>query len=205
MRDSLITPSGRDPRFLGVLASLSIATTALASCVKAGLLAAVWFRAEAGADAHSEELLRWAAEVDHPALVINAISGVVFIGWMRRTFGNLASTRRPTHWAVTGWFVPILNFQIPFEIAAETYSESVLDAKYRPGPGAHAPSVVIGWWGTFLTSHLLALLFVLLPSVAPVAQHAVGACMMAMLTFTAAAVAIRMVRDISLAQARALR
>ncbi|MBL9079603.1 MAG: DUF4328 domain-containing protein [Planctomycetes bacterium] len=79
------------------------------------------------------------------------ITGVLFIAWMHRAFGNAhAAGLRSTHaigWAIGGWFVPLLNLVRPYQIAAEMWRHA---GPERAGPAAIAPL----WWAGWLLGNV---------------------------------------------------
>lgn len=59
-------------------------------------------------------------------IAIYIINGIVFMHWFRRAYGNLFKYGAPglksnESMAVWGWFIPIANFFIPFQIMTEIW------------------------------------------------------------------------------------
>lgn len=56
------------------------------------------------------------------------ISAVTFIMWFRRAYYNLHQTPIPLsyseRWAAIGWFVPIMNLFVPFQIMKDLYQKT---------------------------------------------------------------------------------
>ena len=56
------------------------------------------------------------------------VSAVTFIRWFRRAYFNLHLLKKGLYqtegWAAGAWFVPILNFFVPYKIMKELYKES---------------------------------------------------------------------------------
>lgn len=95
-------------------------------------------------------------------LVVNIITGIVFILWFRRAYFNLhTKVDNLAHgegWAAGAWFVPILSFFRPYQIAKELFERTqmflsngngqVYDQKWQ--------STASTWWGLWVVGIILS-------------------------------------------------
>jgi hypothetical protein len=94
-------------------------------------------------------------------LALLAAACLFFVRWFHRAYANLeqlgaGSLRYGRRWAIGAWFVPILNFFRPKQIADDIWRAS--DPHRPPGEGwrdAKVPSLLSWWWGMFLLAGLL--------------------------------------------------
>ena len=89
-------------------------------------------------------------------------SAVAFLMWVHRVSRNLRSLgslnqRFTPSWAVGLWFIPIVNFFLPYQVVAEIWRGST--ATIRETWGKPPVPVVMGvWWGLHLVGSLLPLI-----------------------------------------------
>ena len=61
-------------------------------------------------------------------LLVFGISGITFIQWFRRAYFNLSlkvkHLSNSEGWAAGSWFVPILNYYLPYQMMKELYHET---------------------------------------------------------------------------------
>jgi hypothetical protein len=84
------------------------------------------------------------------------VTVVVFLRWLYHTNSNAhtlasGSMRFTPGWAVGWYFVPILNFWMPFQVMKEIWQVSQEGAKYHRPNGQ-----VIVWWTFFLSAAILS-------------------------------------------------
>jgi hypothetical protein len=81
------------------------------------------------------------------------IAATTFIAWFHRAYANLpklgaGSTRFGPGWAIGGWFVPILSFWRPKQIANEIYRSSDPDRLQEPETQKGPLSPLLWFWWT---------------------------------------------------------
>lgn len=77
---------------------------------------------------------------------------VLFLSWFYRAYLNLEPSERRWRpkWAIRGWFIPVGNLVIPFQIANDIWRSG--RQKGRP----NAPATIAGWWFSWLGSGVLS-------------------------------------------------
>ncbi|MCX4905274.1 DUF4328 domain-containing protein [Streptomyces sp. NBC_00878] len=119
-------------------------------------------------DAEEGSVLAWQQEVDEAYSLYGTAgqlqgytylaSGIAFIVWfygMRRYAGVLGPDRFRSgpSWAIGSWFIPLINFWMPYRIAVDMWGASTrLPADGEPHKVAFWP--VNLWWGLFVTATL---------------------------------------------------
>jgi hypothetical protein len=96
-------------------------------------------------------LLQW--------MIVGAATGLSFLAWSARA---RAVTRPPgpfatrmDGWTVTGWFCPIANLWIPYQVMGDILRSSERQAESVPGPSARHRSgtaLVRSWWVLWLST-----------------------------------------------------
>jgi hypothetical protein len=127
-------------------------------------------------------------------------AAVAFVAWFHRAYHNLhALGHRPRHaagWAIGSWFVPLLQFVRPLQIARELWCATGAQAAASHGR-------VAGWWMATLLGAFAASLARTWP-LPPTGRHAVADawCGIAadLLALAGALLAIGIVRRVSTAQ-----
>jgi hypothetical protein len=88
-------------------------------------------------------------EVNWLQMLLAGAANLGFALWGYRVHGVLqsrgAALRYASHWALTGWFVPLLNFVRPFQFTREIWQ-----ASQTSGAGPVSSMVVSCWWGLYL-------------------------------------------------------
>jgi len=158
-----------DDQILGVLRRRSaIAIGLLLVCAVADFLA---IAAEVG-DYHLVSQLRSGAYVSLAAastadnrvhdlgwvqIGLFVATAVAFIAWFRYAYGNLerlgvAGLRFGQGWAIGGWFVPVLGFVRPKQIANDIWrgSDPDLPGQVNLRSGGSVPCFLNWWWGAFV-------------------------------------------------------
>jgi hypothetical protein len=110
-----------------------------------------------GAYERSASSIATIAGIAGVALLVQAVVGLVFLGWLHRARTNAkllspAPHRYSPGWAIGAWFVPVVNLVLPRVIVADVLRASRSD-------GAPTVAAVNGWWiATLLarTAHLAA-------------------------------------------------
>jgi hypothetical protein len=96
--------------------------------------------------------------------IIQVASAFFFINWFRRSFYNLKLRRfkytRKDFWAVLCWFIPLVNFWLPFKLMEElyTHTEAFVCRKSFDYRG-HADFTSIRLWQKHFILTLLCTLF----------------------------------------------
>ncbi len=89
------------------------------------------------------------------ALIVAA--NLTFMVWLYVRYRELAArgarVRYSAHWAITGFFVPFLNFVRPYQVVADACKAAA--ALHRPGGTPRTPRVVTFWWVLVLVSVVL--------------------------------------------------
>ncbi|MER7761837.1 DUF4328 domain-containing protein [Streptomyces sp. NPDC097619] len=165
-RPSLPVPVLRDPRALSHwVTGLLVLSAALVVFSLYVWITAYNFYAEqyASYDPWPEQR---AAELDRlitlsDTLRMNLLlpTAAVFLVWFRRVRENAQvfapeGFRRGPGWSLGSWFVPVVNFWMPYRIAVETWTAST----QLPAAGQPArPSLgtVNSWWGLWITATLV--------------------------------------------------
>jgi hypothetical protein len=109
-----------------------------------------------------------AAEARHDLVIliqlaVYVVAAVVFIRWFHRAYANLPAVGieglgHGTGWAIGAWFVPIISFIWPKEIADEIWrgSDPALEPeRARDWRQGKVPVVFGLWWLAFIASSLL--------------------------------------------------
>jgi hypothetical protein len=92
------------------------------------------------------------------------ITAIFFLLWTYRSYRHLSALsdrnlRFSPGWAVSWYFVPIMNLFRPYQVMKEIWEESDPGAgPSRPeeGKGRTGSPLLKGWWGLWLLNHLLA-------------------------------------------------
>ena len=90
------------------------------------------------------------------------VTGVFFLIWIYRAHKNLKALgatdlKYSPGWAIGGFFIPVLNIVRPYQVVAEIWRGSGIDARRSAGAWAYESTpVFIGlWWGLWLLSGFL--------------------------------------------------
>jgi len=93
-------------------------------------------------------------------LVVWVISGVTFIQWFRRAYYNLSlkvqHLSNSDGWAAGSWFVPLINFYLPYQMMRELYHETkvLLIDKGVTLTEELSTKFVGWWWALFIVSSI---------------------------------------------------
>ncbi len=87
-------------------------------------------------------------------------AGILFLCWFHRAYANLKALGAEDlphgpGWAVGYWFVPIVNLVRPATVACDIWNASDPTANAGSWRRRKQPSLIIGWWLTFLLSGLV--------------------------------------------------
>lgn len=82
------------------------------------------------------------------------VTGILFIAWLYRARQNAEGFnsgmhRRGPRWAIGGWFVPIMNLWVPYQVVNDT----LLATEAKPGE-RHGYGLIRAWWMTWLAAAL---------------------------------------------------
>lgn len=84
--------------------------------------------------------------------VTATITGIVFLVWLHRAYGNLtligAPGGRTAGWVIACWFIPIVGFVVPQFVIGELWGKSQIDD--HTGKLPRVPPLVNLWWLTFM-------------------------------------------------------
>ena len=140
-------------------------------------------------------------------------TSIVFLVWLNLSYKNL-HVLRPSFlnfssgWAVGYWFIPFLNLWKPFQVVREVWWESdpeiPQDQMFLTESLHSAPTYMGVWWAFWLGSNIannIAGRMFDLEGTANIAAAGVVFVVTAMLSITAAILAIMVVRDITSRQA----
>ncbi|BDM74276.1 hypothetical protein HEK616_77630 (plasmid) [Streptomyces nigrescens] len=92
--------------------------------------------------------------VSIPTLVVWISAGVVFLVWLWRArvnaelLGGAAAQRRSRGWVVGGWFTPVANLWVPYQVMSDIWRAS---AARRPVPNG----LVMAWWAPLVVSTII--------------------------------------------------
>jgi hypothetical protein len=80
--------------------------------------------------------------------------GIFFVLWMSRAYHNLHKADLEgflykKEWAVAGWFVPIRNFYVPYQIIKEIYDDSQIAFRNEQEIFKSQPSFLVKYWWLF--------------------------------------------------------
>ena len=95
------------------------------------------------------------------SLLINIISGIIFIQWFRRAYYNLHQLVKHLSfsegWAAGSWFVPILNLFRPFQIMKELFEETkkILTKKDIKIDENFSINFLDLWWGLWIINAII--------------------------------------------------
>jgi len=106
--------------------------------------------------------------VDNISIAVNGIylislllSGIFFIMWFRRAYYNLHQLQKGLRftegWAAGAWFVPILNWFRPYQIATDLYTntENLLIANKLSESNPKIHSIKGWWWGLWVSGNII--------------------------------------------------
>jgi hypothetical protein len=84
-------------------------------------------------------------------IIIQLLASLAFLPWFHRAYRNVqragANLRFGTGWAVGAWFVPVLSWWRPKQIANDTWRGSPLDGGLRDPTWQERPvSALVHWW-----------------------------------------------------------
>jgi hypothetical protein len=188
-----------------LLACLALEAATIASGFSyRGLLA----RLAAGAALLPHEAAATAAR-DRAIVLLKLVAftgtGIAWLLWLHRTYGNLVlvgskRSRFTRGWAVGYWFIPLVNLVRAYQVMKDLWlrSDSLNDRDaYDSLP---APAYLAGWWGMALTWGVLGRLVTLMARDARTPLELINATDMGMLVnavgVIAGALAIKVVREI---------
>ena len=90
--------------------------------------------------------------------LIRVVAFISFILWMRRAYVNLHQSKtsllHTEGWAAGGWFVPILNFYIPYQILNEVWTKTQLKIRKE----VESVNLVSTWWLFYILVFCLSLI-----------------------------------------------
>ena len=194
--------TARRLRALGALTQLALVGALLSDVVG---LRAVWRQrsslqdyvaapdaVNSAAIAAADDAAVTAAHIELAALIVG---GLVFIIWLYRARRNAQVFnpdihRRGPGWAIGGWFVPVMNFWVPYQVMTDT-----LLACEEPTGWRRGYALIRAWWACWLVSmfgqRLLALQHP--DTVAGFENHAVVAVALRVLAVVTAVLAILVV------------
>ena len=90
--------------------------------------------------------------------LIRVVAFISFILWMRRAYFNLHQSKtsllHTEGWAAGGWFVPILNFYIPYQILNEVWTKTQLKIRKE----VESVNLVSTWWLFYILVFCLSLI-----------------------------------------------
>ncbi len=92
--------------------------------------------------------------VSIPTVVVWISAGVVFLVWLWRArvnaelLGGAAGQRRARGWVVGGWFTPVANLWVPYQVLSDIWRAS---AARRPV----SSGLVMAWWAPLLVSTII--------------------------------------------------
>jgi Domain of unknown function (DUF4328) len=134
---------------------------------------------------------------------------VTFLMWLYRGYTNLPALRSDDMefspgWAVGWWFIPFANLVKPFQAVRNLWSESDPDIDPNAGFSLHvqagAPGYMAFWWAAWLLSNFAANAAGRILDPEKPTEMAIGAYVYMIaggLTFVAAALAIKVILDIT--------
>ncbi len=92
--------------------------------------------------------------VSLPTVVVWITAGVVFLVWLWRArvnaelLGGADGQRRARGWVVGGWFTPVANLWVPYQVVSDVWRAS---AARRPV----SSGLVMAWWAPLLVSTII--------------------------------------------------
>jgi hypothetical protein len=90
------------------------------------------------------------------------VSAITFISWFRRAYYNLHQLtdrlRYSEGWAAGGWFLPIGNLFIPFQIMRELFvkAQNIINKNESHRQNNRYPAILNLWWGLWILSLVLS-------------------------------------------------
>jgi len=118
----------------------------------------LWGRIGTGIGASMEEIRL----KDDVSLLLGGLDLAVFLGaavtflmWFHRVFVNLPAlgikdARWSAGWAVAGWFVPIMSFFLPYQVASDIWQASDPTATTDYWRTRPLKPLLNRWWGFFV-------------------------------------------------------
>ena len=104
------------------------------------------YQAQAATRADLDAADDFSTLVSVPVAVMVLAAAVVFLVWLRRARINSGPLRRHRYspgWAIGGWFIPVANLWIPYQVVSDVWQAST---PQRPAPSG----VLNAWWTTLL-------------------------------------------------------
>lgn len=146
------------------LLAANVVTSALAAIVLS-LALVVHFRG-VNQPRFDSRYFHWADGMYFSTLAISgllfAVTGVVFLAWLRRSYRNLIAMGTPglrhkPGWAVGAWFVPLLNLARPIEIVNDLWrsSDPELPAGDAGWYSSRPPRWFSWWWACWLATSVI--------------------------------------------------
>ncbi|MFD8543253.1 DUF4328 domain-containing protein [Streptomyces sp. NPDC059649] len=112
------------------------------------------YKAGAAAIADLEAADDFARLVSLPTVAVWIAAGVVFLVWLWRArlnaelLAGAAAQRRSRAWVVGGWFTPVANLWVPYQVVSDIWRAS---AARRPA----AAGLVMAWWAPLVVSTII--------------------------------------------------
>lgn len=97
----------------------------------------------------ADDAAQTAAHIELLALIV---TGVIFIAWLYRARRNAEAFNAEVHrhrpgWAIGGWFVPIMNLWVPYQVTTD-----ILLAGEAPTAQRRGYLLIRAWWAGWVIS-----------------------------------------------------
>jgi hypothetical protein len=120
-------------------------------------------RGESITSGQADAVLAWQGRIEILHDVVFVVALLLFLSWFYRAYSNLPHVgirrlRYSTPWAIAGWFVPVMNFFRPKQLANDIWRGS--DPDLPPSPGdtwrrGRIPVYHHVWWVAFVASRII--------------------------------------------------
>lgn len=150
--------------------NLLIAFRALAAAIVVLIISIVnAYKCASGATESSfeseEEFMPWQIFLSISAIIYGVlliVCVVLFCMWFRRAYANLGRLGNDVfpsysdHWAVTGWFVPIINLFRPYQIMREIWNETQWNIPGKNQADIKSDGILSAWWAMWIIANIFS-------------------------------------------------
>ena len=155
---------GRAQRLVGILLiALIVDGIAAYSHFREAWLISEVVGGESVPSRQADDVLAWQGRIEILHDVVFVVALLLFLSWFYRAYSNLPHLgvrrlRFSTPWAIAAWFVPVMNFFRPKQLANDIWRAS--DPKWPPSQPESWRRTAIPlyhhvWWATFVASRII--------------------------------------------------
>lgn len=155
---------GRAQRLVGILlVALMVDAIAAYSHFREAWLISEVLGGESVPSRQADDILAWQGRIEFLHDVVFVVALLLFLSWFYRAYSNLPHLgvrrlRFATPWAIVAWFVPVMNFFRPKQLANDIWRASDPEGPpSQPEPWRRKAIPVYHhvWWVTFVASRII--------------------------------------------------